>query len=339
MERNISKSLAIPRFVVGCLLMLPMIAFTASSAESASDWKPTETVQIVVASAAGSSPDRDARMIQKIFQEKKLVDANIVVQAIPGGGGAVGWTTLNRQAGNGHYFSTNSPVILTSQIIEKGPIVHTDFTQLAILNFAYASFVVRADSPIKTGQDFIDRLKKDPASLSIGFSSARGNQNHIAAAMVVKAAGGDVNKMKAVVFPGAGDVMMNLLGGHIDSAVGPTGVYYQQVAAGKLRIIAVAAAQRTEGIGANFPTWKEQGYNILLADFRGLMGPKGMTPAQVAYWDNVFSNLTKLEEWKKYDKDNFAETYYLNSKETEKFMNDQYALYKGILVDLGMAAK
>ncbi len=326
-----------PQCMIGCLLMLSMIALTPSLSESASDWKPTQAVQILVNSSAGSSPDRDARMIQKFFQEKKLVNADIVVVDLPGGGGAICWTTLNKHAGDGHYFATYSPSLLTNRIIEKSPIVHSDFTQLAILNLAYMTFVVRADSPIKTGKDFIDRLKKDPSSVSIGFSSARGNQNHIAAAMAMKAAGGDVNKLKAVVFPGAGDVMMNLLGGHIDASVGPTGVYYPQVEAGKLRIIAVAAPQRLGGVGSNFPTWKEQGYNVVLADFRGLMGPKGMSQAQIAYWNNVFSNLVKLDDWKKYDKDSFVETHYLNSKGTDEFMAEQYNVYKGILTDLGMA--
>ncbi len=129
---------------------------------------------------------------------------------------------------------------------------------------------------------------------------------------------------------------MSLLGGHIDAAVGAVGPFYQHVKAGKLRIIGMAAPERTEGVGSNFPTWKEQGYNILIADFRGLMGPKGMSPAQIAYWDEVFSKLTKLDEWKKWDTDSMAITHYLNSKETTKFLADQYDLYKSILVDLGM---
>ncbi len=337
MERNASKSSVMLQFVIGCLLMSSMITLTASYSESASDWKPTQAVQILVNSTAGSSPDRDVRMIQKLFQEKKLVDANIVIQNIGGGGGAICWTTLNKHPGDGHYWSTYSPVLLTNRIIEKSPIVHTDFTQLAILNHAYMSFVVRTDSPIKTGKDLMDRLKKDPASVSIGFSSARGNQNHIAAAMAAKAAGADINKLKVVIFQGAGDVMMNLLGGHIDASVGPTGVYYPQVEAGKLRIIAVAAPERLKGAGQNFPTWKEQGHNVVLADFRGLMGPKGLSPAQVAYWDSAFSNLTKLEEWKKYDRDSFVESVYLNSKGTDQFMAEQHKVYQAILADLGMA--
>ncbi len=40
------------------------------------------------------------------------------------------------------------------------------------------------------------------------------------------------------------------------------------------------------------------------------MGPKGMTQEQVAYWDSVFSRMVQFEDWKKYDRDNFVETYY-----------------------------
>jgi len=59
-----------------------------------------------------------------------------------------------------------------------------------------------------------------------------------------------------------------------------------------------------------------------------------MSPAQVAYWDNVFSALTQLEEMKKYDSSNFQETYYLNSKATKAFMAEQEKLYKATLIEL-----
>jgi putative tricarboxylic transport membrane protein len=337
MKRNILKSLVVPPFVIGCLLMLSIVVLTASNSQSASDWKPTSPVQIFVNSAAGSSPDIDSRMIQRLFQEKKLVDANIVITNYPGGSGGISFINLNKHAGDGHYFGTSSPSILTSRIIENVPVAHTDFTQLAILHVAYPIFVVRADSPIKTGKDYLDRLKKDPSSLSIGTTS-RGNQNHVAAAIAVKSVGGDVNKMKVVSFPGQGDVMMSLLGGHIDSGVGPIGVYAPQLEAGKLRAVAVAAPQRLEGARSNIPTWKEQGHNVVIADFRNLMGPKGLSQAQVAYWDSVFSNLTKLDEWKKYVRSISAEPSYLNSKEAKVFIDEQFDTLKSILTELGMAA-
>jgi len=80
MKRNVLKSLVMAQFVIGCLLMLSILILTASNSESASSWKPTEAVHILVNASAGSSPDRDARMIQKLFQEKKLVDVPVVVE-------------------------------------------------------------------------------------------------------------------------------------------------------------------------------------------------------------------------------------------------------------------
>ena len=93
---------------------------------------------------------------------------------------------------------------------------YRDFTPVSLLYDEYVVFVVRKESPIKSGQDLLERLKKDPASLSVAFSSVAGGANHIAAGLVFKAAGIDIKKVRAVVFDSAGKAITAALGGHVD---------------------------------------------------------------------------------------------------------------------------
>ena len=81
---------------------------------------------------------------------------------------------LNQRAGDPHFLSITSSTILTNHINGRLQLTYTDFTPLAVLLTEHIAFVVRADSPLKTGKDMIEALRKNPASLSIALGSAVG---------------------------------------------------------------------------------------------------------------------------------------------------------------------
>ena len=151
---------------------------------------------------------------------------------------------LNLHMGDAHYLMIGTPTILTNHIIGASPLNYTDFTPIASLFNEYIVFAVKTDSAIKTGRDLAERLKKDPKSVSIGFATALGSHNHIAAGLLAKAIGGDVRALKVVAFKGSSEAIAALLGGHIDLVTTAAGNVADQVEAGKLRIVGVAANQR-----------------------------------------------------------------------------------------------
>ena len=84
-------------------LSVGMTVLGAVSALAASgDWKPDRVVEIVVNTSAGASPDRTARAMQRIFQERKQLDVPVTVQNRVGGAGAVAYTYLNTKHGATH---------------------------------------------------------------------------------------------------------------------------------------------------------------------------------------------------------------------------------------------
>jgi putative tricarboxylic transport membrane protein len=80
----------------------------------------------------------------------------------PGGGGAVSVSYLNQHAGDAHYIAINSPNLIANDINGRSPAHYTELTALANLFSEYTVIAVRADSPVRSGHDFIDRLRKDP---------------------------------------------------------------------------------------------------------------------------------------------------------------------------------
>jgi len=316
--------------------ILAALLCAAAAAHAQPAWKPEKSVEIIIGTSPGGPQDRLGRTLQKVLQESRLVEVPVSVENKPGGGGAVALAALPQRTG-GSTLMINAQTMLNNQITGKSPLPYTDFTALAILGIEYECVAVRADSPLKSAKDLVDRLKKDPSALSVSIGTSLGNAGHLAYALAMKAAGVDIKKLKTVAFNSAGDGITALLGGHIDLASTPPSAVLQHVQAGKLRVLVLTAPTRAHGELANVPTWKELGVNSTHEVWRGLIGTRGMTRAQIAYWDDVLGRLVKTDAWKKELEQTQIENVYRNSAETVKYLKAEYDESRVILTDLGLA--
>ena len=314
-----------------------MFAMLVAAGVSAQAWKPEKPVEIIIGTSAGGPQDRMGRAVQRMLQERKLVLTPVNVTNKAGGGGAVALNFLNQHAGDGHYLAVNALSTLTNHITAKSTIGPTDLTPLAMMGAEYVGIVVRAESPLKTGRDVLDQLKKDPSSLSIAVGTALGNATHLSFVLAMKAGGVDIRKLKTVVFGSGGDSMTALLGAHVDLAASAPSAMLSQVQAGKLRLIVIGAPARLGGELAKIPTWKELGVNSAFDLWRGLAGPRGMTRAQIQFWDAALGALVKTDEWKKELAENQVENIYKNSADTALQWKAEYDEVKGVLLELGLA--
>ena len=106
---------------------------------------------------------------------------------------------------------------------------------------------------------------------------------------------------------------------------------------GQLRVIAISAPRRAPGALAAVPTWKEQGYDVVVDNFRALIGPRGMQAAQVAYWQAVFARLVETDDWKKDLAANLWENSYTAGGDARDYLDGQYRELRRVLGDLGLA--
>ena len=215
----------------------------------------------------------------------------------------------------------------------------SDFTPLAVLLTEYIAIAVRADSPLKTGKEFIEAMKKAPASLSLALSSAPGGTHHMSFGLPLLSGGVDTSKAKLVVFNSSGEAVTALLGGHVDVISAGTVNVAPFVAAGKLRALAVSSTKRMSGPLAIAPTWPELGYKGVLENWRGIIGAKNITPEQTAYWENVFRRITGSDEFRNYAEQNQWEITFRGAAESRKFMAEQYDELKGVMTYLGLVKK
>ncbi len=298
-------------------------------------WKPARSVEIVVSSGAGGAADREARELQRHLQKLPGMTA-LTVNNRPGGGGSIAWTSLNQHQGDAHWIATMNVALLTNHILGVSTLHYRDLTPLAMLMREYVVVWTHLDSPIKSVNDLLARLKADPSSVSFGFSPALGNQNHIVLGMLAKAAGIDPKRLKIVVYSSGGNGIPAALGGHVDAWVGSLGGAIPLALSGRVNVMGISAEKRQPGRAAALPTFREQGIDAVYAAYRGIIGPRGLSAAQRAYWDTVFATVVSTPEWKSTALEHAWEPDYKNSAATSRYLDAAYSTLRKTLAELGV---
>ncbi len=304
---------------------------------AAQSWKPNRNVELVAASAAGGGSDNLARLVQKILQEQKIIDVPMTVINKPASGGVVAWMGLNQNPMDGHHLSISTANLITNHIIGRSTLHYADVTSVAQLFSEAVGIAVRADSPIRNGRDLAALLKADAGNVSAAIGTSLGNSGHIALALVTQAAAGDAKKLKAVVFQSVSQGVTALIGGHVDVVSTAASNLAAHHIAGRIRIIGLTAPRRYAGALSAVPTWREQGVAVEVDNLRGIIGPKAMSAAQIAFWEAALARMTATAEWKANLETNQWSDNFAGAQASRKILSDQHDEMRAGLAALGMA--
>jgi len=300
-------------------------------------WRPEKQVEIILPTAPGGGNDAVARLMAKVLQEQKLVTAPILVMNKAGGNQALSVSYLAQHPGDPHYLLQATSTLFTNQIQGLSQARYGDFPALALSFIDYSAFMVPASSPFKTIQDLVARLKTDPESVAFSVV-ARGGTSHAVLASAAKAAGVDPKRLKIVVYKTSAEATTALMGGHIQGAVSSAAGSTPPVVAGQLRMLALAAPKRRPGALADVPTLAESGVNApILETWRAIFGAKGITAAQVSFWEDTLARAFSHDEWKAWMAKNDVTAPPLRGAELNKYLEAQYNHTRGVLIELGLA--
>jgi len=312
-----------------------LLAATSAGAQP-STWKPERVVEIIVGTAPGAAPDKTARAIQRLWQERGIFDGPVSVVNKPGGGNLIAWTYLNQHAGNGHYQMIGNLNVLISRAIGLSPYAHTDYTWIATLFDEFFAISVRADSPLANGRDLVARLQHDAGAVVIGVSTSIGGANHLSVALALQRAGIDPRRVKFVAFKGSAQSVTALLGGHVDAVSTAVSAVVPLMRSGQLRTITVSSPQRLGGPLATVPTWLEQGVQGTMTNFRAVIAPKGTDAAAVRFWEHRYAQLAKQDEWKKDLERNLWAENFLDAGKTVAAVTEYAAAVETLVGTLGL---
>ena len=317
-------------------LLITWFAFMPLLAQAqAPAWKPDKPVELIIGAAPGGANDRIGRTLQRLLQDGKVNTVNVLNK--PGGGQSVAFAYLNTHQGNPHFLGLASSSWLTTVAAGRGTVTPRELSPVIKLLDEYQMYFVRADSPIKSARDIVERLRKDPASVTFGISTAAGNPIHISVAEIARLAGADPTKLKVVVFNSGTDTAIQVAGGHLDIGVQSPGSALQLIQSGKLRFIGVAGPRRHGGVLANVPTMREQGVDVTANVFYTIFGPKSLDAAQLTFWDDALAGAMKSDEVKKALDINFWSVELIGHRELPGWLEKELDAYRRTLTALGMA--
>jgi putative tricarboxylic transport membrane protein len=290
------------------------------------------SMEIIAAAGPGGGYDTLARTVQSIAQELKLV-SNAQVMNVPGAGGTIGLAKLvNEKKPNA--LMTAGLGMVGAVILNKSPVTLDQVNPVARLQGEYQPLVVSAQSDIKTLDDLIKKFKADPGSVSWG-GFGLGSPDHLVSALVVKAAGGDVKKMNYIVVGAGGEMLPLVISNKVTVATGGYAEFADQITAGKLRAIGISSPERIPGI--DVPTFKEQGIDAELVNWRGLVGSPGVEGEALAQMDEILGKVGKSEQWAKACETRGWSNLYMNAADFKAFLDSEKTRVAELLKELGLA--
>lgn len=307
------------------------VAFPQLLSAQSPSWAPNKPVEVVVGVGPGGANDRTARDIERFLKDSGFSPAGSIVSNKPGGGHAVALAYTIAHPGDAHILQVVGGVMLSNNILGRSPISFEQLTPIGTLFDEQMVFAVGANSPIKTAQDLVDKLKRDAASVSFSISTGIGTTNHISVLQLAKQVGADITKIKAVSFNSSTEGVTATIGGHIDVVVTTPFALNPFVESGDLRYIAAASADRSSGLLAEIPTWREVGYDIVVPAWRMIVAPPDLKPEQIAYWDNAIKTVTETAEWKAMLEKESLVPHRLSSAETKSYLESEDKRYREVL--------
>jgi putative tricarboxylic transport membrane protein len=300
---------------------------------------PTEPITAVVPNSAGGGNDTAARTVSKLFADLGLSSQPITIQNKPGGGQAVGMAEfVTKYNKNNHSLYIASPPTVINNLRKEGnsPFGYKDTTPLGQIYSDIAILAVKADSKYQDLQTFVKDLKENPTEISIVGGSGPGSQDHLTVMLLADKSGIDPNKVKYIGYDGSGEALTSLLGDNGQALASDLSGIAEFVKAGQVRILAVSSPERLQGELANVPTYKEQGVDLVYYNWRGIFGPKDMSPEAIEFWETNLKTMTDSAEFQSEIAASGFVPGYLNAAEFTDYLEEQEEMFKDILGKLGM---
>ena len=303
--------------------LLPALYGTASAADF-----PTKPLRIISPFAAGDAIDNTARVMAG--RMSSILKVQVIVQNIPGGGGAVGLAEAAKAAPDGHTLAIASIGALTAgPLITESGFSPSDFIPLARLVTLPLAVAVGGDSPYTSLKELVDAAKTKELSYSTPGASSK---QRIVMTRFAKDHG-----LKLIHIAGTGgmDAATKAMTGEVDFVFTALPVFENLTRAGKLKVLAVAADTRAEYM-PNVPTFKEEGYSTLDSLWFGLIVRKGVSAAIVTTLENTVKTAVNQEETKElYAKLRFTDSY-LDGPGFAKVIEANLENHKVVLKEIGL---
>ncbi len=323
---------------------LAMAAMALTIAGPAMAWEPTKPVEFVVPAGTGGGADQMARLIQGIIVKHKMMKESMIVVNKSGGAGAEGFLDVKEAKGDANKIIITLSNLFTTPMATGVPFNWKEMTPVTMMALDQFVLWVNADTPYKTPKDYIEAVKKaGPSKMKMGGTGSK-QEDQIITVGLEKATG---TKFIYIPFKGGGDVAVQLVGGHIDSTVNNPIEAVSQWRAGKLRPLCVFDETRmpykekvTDTMSwGDIPTCKESGIPTDYLMLRGIFMAPGVSPEQVAFYNDLMKKVRETPEWKDFMEKGAFNTTATSGAEFTKWLTTAEGTHKQLMTEAGFMAK
>jgi putative tricarboxylic transport membrane protein len=315
--------------------MLNITRVLASLVVAALPWvASSQPVKVMAPGGPGGGYDSTARVPLQVMQQAGIFKDGVQVTNKGGAGGTIGLAEfINKNKNDDNAIMSMGAIMVGGIILNKSPVTLDQVVPLVRLTDDADVLAVPVDSPIKTVADVVEAMKTNPGALAIGGGSV-GGVDQVAVGLIAKEVGVDPRKLNYIPYASGSELVPLLVSGQLKLALSGLSEFKPYADQNRLRIIAVTSADRLPGVDA--PTLKESGLDVVVGNWRGIVGAPGMSDKGRAMWLDRFQKMHASPEWKQTLEKQGWNDAYLSGDDFVKFLDVEKVRQEQVLKDLGL---
>lgn len=298
------------------------------------DSGPIKGLRILVPNSPGSGYDTTARAAAKAMQDAKLTETVEVFNSA-GAGGTVGLQRLVNEKGKDDILMQMGLGVVGAVYTNKSKATLEEVVPIAKLIEESEAIVVPKGSPYTTLDQLVTAWKANPGKVPVGGASNAGGPDHLTPMLLAKAVGITPKDVNYVAYDGGGELLTGVLGKKVSFAATGIGEVAEQAKAGDVKILAVTSANPVANVDA--PTLKSLGIDMEFSNWRGIIGPPGLTDAKKQQYVDLLTKMHDSAQWK----DTLTKQGWTDAFQTgdqfKTFLGEENTRVAGVLKELGLA--
>lgn len=318
----------IKTMTIAALPVFLVVTSAATAAQAQQPYPGGKAIEMTVMFGAGSAADVTARYLADGMAKRLNVPVPVVNRT--GGGGAIGYSHVQKQRPDGYSIIWNSNSISSTYHSGTLPFDYRAFEAVARVSVETPVIVVRADSPWKSLNELIDYAKNNPGKVRIG-NSGTGSHTHFSSSALFVTGGASVIHVPF----GEGQAVVNQLGSRIEGIVQLPAAVVPHVKSGDLRVLAVLGSKR-DPIFPDVATASEMGFAVALDMWRGIAAPKGTPKPIVAKLQDSIKRTVEAQPFMDAGKAIGFTPAYLGADEFGRLIARDDAKLAQVMTELGL---
>jgi putative tricarboxylic transport membrane protein len=293
----------------------------------------SSNLTLIAPAGAGGGWDGFARETQQAMRVNALA-GNAQVVNIPGAGGTIGLGKFSTMHGRADTILATGTAMVGGIALNESPVGFDDTTLLARVAEDYDVLIAAADAPYDTVDDVVSAWKRDPKGF-VWTGGSAGSVDHLTIAQLALLGGISAADITYIPKSGGGEAIQTLLSGTTDFASCGFNEVSDQIEAGRVKAIGVAAPERIKGF-EDVPTMSEQGYEVTLTNWRGWLGAPGITDDESAQLLEILQKTRDSAAWKDALERNKWTDVWLTGQEFAEFVEEDTSRVEKLLKELGL---